>query len=126
MDSPPLIRDEEIFLRMNLAERVQHWLLISTFLLLIVTGLPLFFYEVKFFKWLLPSGRSFYVRGVIHRIAAVLMIANLIWHLFYPALTRRGRNNLKEMLPRWQDVKDAIELFGYNVGLTLFHYHRGM
>jgi cytochrome b subunit of formate dehydrogenase len=126
MDSSPLIKDEEIILRMNLAERVQHWLLITTFFFLIITGLPLFFYDVKFFKWLLPSGRSFYVRGIIHRIAAVLMIANLVWHLFYAALTRRGRDNLKEMLPRWQDIKDAIELFGYNLGLTRLLYRRGI
>jgi formate dehydrogenase subunit gamma len=120
MDSPPLIRDEEIFLRMNLAERVQHGVLISTFFLLILTGLPLFFYDVKLFKWLLPSGRSFYVRGVLHRVAAVLMIANVVAHLLYTALTKRGRDNLQAMLPRWQDVKDAFGLFGYNVGLTRY------
>jgi cytochrome b subunit of formate dehydrogenase len=126
MDSPPLIRDDEVFLRMNLAERVQHWVLISTFLLLIITGLPLFFYDFRFFRWLFPSGQSFYVRGIVHRVAAVLMIANLIAHLLYTALTRRGRDNLREMLPRWQDAKDAVGLFGYNLGLSRFLNGRGI
>ena len=126
MDSAPLIRDEEIFLRMNLAERVQHGVLISSFLLLILTGLPLFFYDVRFFQLLLPSGQSFYVRGIVHRIAAAVMIANVIAHLLYTALTRRGRDNFKEMLPRWQDVKDAVGLFGYNIGLSRFLNKRGI
>jgi len=126
MSSLPLIRDDEVFLRMNLAERIQHWLLIGTFFLLIITGLPLFFYEFKFFQWLLPTGRSFYIRGIIHRIAAVLMILNLVWHLFYAAFTRRGRHNFKEMLPRAKDIRDACEIFWYNIGLTRFLYRRGL
>jgi cytochrome b subunit of formate dehydrogenase len=125
MPNPPLIRDDEIFLRMNLAERIQHWLLITTFFLLIITGLPLFFYEFKFFKWLLPSGRAFYIRGLIHRAAALVMIANLIWHLFYTGLTKRGRRNLKEMIPKFKDIKDAFELFWHNIGITRFLYRSG-
>jgi cytochrome b subunit of formate dehydrogenase len=126
MDSPPLIRDDEIFQRMNRAERIQHWLLIATFSLLVVTGLPLFFYDIKFFQWMIPSGRAFAVRGGIHRVAAVVMIGNLVWHLFYAALTERGRHNFREMLPRWKDVRDAVEQFGYNLGLTRFLHKRGI
>jgi cytochrome b subunit of formate dehydrogenase len=126
MASPPLIRDDEIFLRMNLAERIQHWLLIGTFFLLVITGLPIFFYEFKLFQWLLPTGQSFYIRGLIHRGAAVLMIANLIWHLFYAAFTRRGRKNFIEMLPKIRDARDAFEQFWHNVGLTRFLRRRGL
>ena len=126
MDNPPLIRDDEIFLRMNLPERIQHWLLIATFSLLVLTGLPLFFYDVEFFQWMIPSGRVFFIRGIIHRVAAVVMIINLIWHLFYAAFTARGRNNLKEMLPRWKDIKDAVQQFGYNIGLSRFLSIRGI
>ena len=46
----PGIGDAEIFIRMNLAERIQHFILFITFSILIVTGLPLMFYEIKFFK----------------------------------------------------------------------------
>jgi len=126
MASPPLIRDDEVFLRMNLAERIQHWLLISTFFLLIVTGLPLFFYDFKLFKWLLPSGRAFYVRGIVHRTAAVVMIGNIVWHVLYTIFTKRGRNNLKEMLPGTKDLRDAFELFWHNIGITRFLNRRGI
>ena len=55
----PLIRDDEVFLRMNLAERIQHILLIVTFTTLIITGLPLVLYEMKIFKALFAFEKAF-------------------------------------------------------------------
>ena len=55
----PLIRDDEVFLRMNLAERIQHILLIITFTTLIITGLPLVLYEMKIFKSLFAFEKAF-------------------------------------------------------------------
>ncbi len=125
-DKTSLIRDDEIFIRMNLSERIQHILLIITFLVLIVTGLPVFFYKVPFLKSIFFTEQSFYVRGIFHRIAAVLMILNLIWHIFYSLFTSRGRENLKEMTPEIKDVKDAFEIFWHNIGITRFLYKRGI
>lgn len=122
----PLISDDEVFLRMNWTERMQHIILISTFFLLIVTGLPLFFYEIKFLKPLFSLKRSFYIRGIIHRVAAVVFILNLVWHLIYTVFSPRGRNNLKEMIPKFKDFKDAFEIFWYNLGLTRFLHKRGI
>jgi cytochrome b subunit of formate dehydrogenase len=118
MDERDLVRDDEIFCRMNLAERFQHWLLILTFFTLMATGLPLFFYEFKFFKVLLPTGRAFAVRGILHRVAAVVLILNLVWHGFYTLFTRRGRQNFKAMIPRLRDFRDAFEQFFHNLGIT--------
>jgi cytochrome b subunit of formate dehydrogenase len=118
MNDRELVRDDEVFVRMNLAERVQHYLLIFTFVTLTLTGLPLFFYEFKFFKWVLPSARAFAVRGVLHRVAAVVLAVNLVWHVFYTVSTRRGRENFKAMIPRFRDVRDAFEQFFHNVGIT--------
>ena len=126
MDSSPLIRDDEIFLRMNLTERIQHYLLIFTFFLLIVTGLPLFFYEFKLFKWFFVTEQAFYIRGIVHRFAAVVLIANLVWHLAYAAFTKRGRNNFKEMIPKFRDIQDAFEIFWHNIGVTRLLYRLGM
>ncbi|HEX2694717.1 MAG TPA: cytochrome b/b6 domain-containing protein [Acidobacteriota bacterium] len=113
-----LIRDDEIFLRMNLAERVQHILLIFSFSLLVLTGLPLMFYELHVFKSIFGFAKAFYYRGVLHRFAAVILIVDIVWHFGYTILTRRGRDNFKEMIPRPKDALDAMVLFGYNVGLA--------
>lgn len=121
-----LVRDDEIFLRMNRVERLQHILLITSFSLLVLTGLPLMFYEMRFFKAVFSYGRVFYYRGVIHRAAAVLLIADIIWHFGYTILTRRGRENFRELLPRRKDALDAVALFGYNVGLSRWLYQKGI
>jgi len=122
----PLIGDGEIFLRMNLAERIQHFVLIITFFVLIVTGLPLIFSEIKFLNWIFSPQRSFYIRGILHRIAAVALILNLIWHILYTVFTSRGRNNFKEMIPKFRDFKDAFEIFWHHAGLTRFLYRQGI
>jgi len=121
-----LIRDDEVFLRMNLVERIQHILLIVTFTTLIVTGLPLILYELKIFKSLFAFGRAFYIRGLLHRAAAVVLIVNVVWHIGYQLLTRRGRENLREMRPGWRDLRDAFQQFGYNLGLAGVLYRRGI
>jgi cytochrome b subunit of formate dehydrogenase len=120
------IKDDEIFLRMNLAERIQHFILIITFVILIVTGLPLIFYEIKFLEGIFSLQRSFYIRGILHRIAAVALILNLVWHLIYTLFTSRGWNNFKEIIPKFKDIKDAFDIFWHHVGLTRFLYRRGI
>jgi len=124
-ENPPLIRDDEVFLRMNLAERIQHIVLITTFLILMLTGLPLIFYDLKFLKPIFSLEKSFYVRGILHRVAAVGLILNVIWHVYYTIFTKRGRNNFKELLPGLKDLKDAFELFWHNLGLMRFLYRKG-
>ncbi len=126
MTGSGLIRDDEIFLRMNLAERVQHILLIVSFSLLVVTGLPLMFYELRVFKSIFGFEKAFYYRGVLHRVAAVILIVDIVWHFAYTILTRRGRDNFKEMIPLPKDALDAVSLFGYNVGLSRWFYRKGI
>jgi len=121
-----LIRDDEIFLRMNFSERVQHVLLVVSFSLLVLTGLPLMFYELRIFKSVFGFEKAFYYRGILHRTAAVILIVDIVWHTGYAILTRRGRDNFKEMIPRLKDALDAVSLFGCNVGLSRWLYRKGI
>jgi cytochrome b subunit of formate dehydrogenase len=126
MSSPPLIRDDEVFLRMNLAERLQHILLIVSFTILVLTGLPLFFTEFKIFKSVFATARAFQLRGLLHRFAAVILIADSFWHAGTVVFTKRGRQNFKDLRPRGKDVRDAVQQFGHNLGLTRFLHRRGL
>ena len=121
-----LIRDDEIFVRMNLTERGQHLLLIVSMSFLVLTGLPLMFYELRVFKSIFGFERAFYYRGILHRVAAVVLIVDIAWHFGTTILTRRGWDNFKEMMPRLKDALDAVAVFGYNVGLSGWLYRRGI
>lgn len=106
-----LIPDDEVFVRMNLAERWQHGLLAASFVVLILTGLPVLSGEVGLIR--LFAGRTAVtaLRGLVHRIAAVVLIADLAWHLAYTAFTARGRQNFRDKMPKWRDLKDALSVF---------------
>lgn len=106
-----------VYLRMTLAERIQHWLLLSTFFILVITGFALkypdSFWAVPFKA--VPHG--FDLRGWLHRAAAVLMIGDGLFHLFYLAFTGRGRRLVADMMPSLQDVRDAWLQLLFYVGL---------
>jgi len=120
--APP---SEEYFVRMSLQERLQHGLLIVSFSLLVVTGLPLMAYEWRPLQALF-SFFTFYLRGVLHRVAAVMLIVVSVWHLLYMLLTARGRETLRELRLRARDLKDAFEIFMHNLGTTSWLYRKGI
>ena len=67
--------EEHYYIRMNILERFQHHLVWTTFVTLAITGFMVEFPE----EWIAIFGKHresvFYWRGLLHRIAAVIMIA---------------------------------------------------
>jgi cytochrome b subunit of formate dehydrogenase len=106
-----------VYIRMTFSERVQHVLLLSSFLVLTITGFALKYPGSVWglpFRWI-PGG--FEARSLIHRIAAVVMVADSLFHLAYLAFTARGRKLALDMLPKIQDVKDALAQMAWYLGL---------
>lgn len=103
--------------RMRLGELWQHHLLMSSFIVLVITGFSLRFAESwitsLFFGW---EG-GFALRGLIHRIAAVVLMFASAWHAIY-LLTPRGRRFLKDMMPKLRDFFEFVQKILYNLGLS--------
>ena len=121
-----LVRDDEVFIRMTPVERLQHITLILCFVLLVLTGLPLLLDPAMWLKKLFFFETSFAWRGWIHRIAGVGLIALSVFHLFYISCTQRGRDLFWALTPKLRDVTDALESFGYNLGVTRWLYEKGV
>ena len=104
-----LASDEKYFLRLNLHERIQHHITWTTFVVLALTGFMLEFPE----KVLLIFGPfreiAFYIRGLVHRIAAVVMILNIFYQLWYILFTKSGKQYMRNLRPRFQDIKDMLQ-----------------
>ncbi len=94
-------------------QRLQHWCLLISFFALVVSGFALQYPET----WL-ASLLDETARRVIHRAAAILMLAVGAYHIVYLLITRDGRLWLKDMVPQWKDVKDVIGNFAYYLGLS--------
>ena len=105
---------EPYYRRMTMNERVQHALLLISFTTLVVTG-----FALKF-GWTIPlvgDLANTLLRSTLHRVAGVVMILLLFYHLFYVMVSRRGREILKFVFPKPVDVKQAFQYCEYLVGL---------
>jgi cytochrome b subunit of formate dehydrogenase len=109
---------DEALLRLSLNERVQHWILMATFILLALTGLPLLAPESAFAKAALFVFGGVHGRALLHRVAGVGLCATGVYHLGYLVLTRRGRRWLLDMLPRKRDLANVWEATKYFLGFS--------
>ena len=108
-----------LYLRMTLGERLQHGALFMSFFLLVVTGFMLRYPDAWWVAGIRNlSNHVFELRSIIHRIAAVIMVAASMYHLLYIAFTSRGRELLRDLSPRIQDAKDALAVMKFNLGLS--------
>ena len=64
-------------IRMSLLFRVQHLLLTVLLTVLAVTGFALMYHENSLAQWIIRLEGGVHNRGIVHRIAAVLLMANL-------------------------------------------------
>ncbi len=102
--------------RMTYNEVWQHTFLTVTFVLLVITGFSLRFSDAWWVRLLFGWEGGFPIRGIIHRVSAVLFVLTSIWHIAY-LLTDRGRQFLKDMMPANLDIKQMSQLVSYNLGI---------
>ena len=109
----------KLYIRMTLEERIQHWVLIISFFTLVLTGFMLKFPNAWWVVALRQMGGTgiFDLRGILHRIAAVVMVADSIYHIYYLFFTQRGRQFLNDIRFRIKDLTDMIQMLKYNLGL---------
>lgn len=106
------------YLRMSKSERVQHFLLFTSFITLILTGFGLKFPEAFWVKWIvyIIGDNAFEARGVVHRVASIVMIAASLYHLYYILFTERGKQLVRDFLPCKQDLFDFKDSMFYLIG----------
>ena len=101
--------------RMTVNQRWQHLILLTSFIVLVITGFALKFPN----SWIAEMlGNGERLRSVIHRVAGVVLIAAGIYHVFYLAMTREGRKLIWDFAPRPKDVFDAWGTMRYYLGLS--------
>lgn len=105
-------------LRMYPMERLQHVLLAVSFIVLAWTGFALKYPEEWWARPLLTWEATRTVRGVLHRIAALVFIGVSLLHLLTLLFSRTLRHHWTEMFPRWRDVREAVANFFYLLGLA--------
>ncbi len=104
------------YVRFPLARRIEHIVMLSSFIILGLTGLP-----QKFSSSPISIAFVGFLGGIenlrmIHHTAAVIMMIGATWHILvfgYLAFVMRTRLS---MLPSIQDLKDGWKALMYNMG----------
>jgi len=114
----PVAASGQEFERMNLHFRIPHWLVAASFPLLVWTGFALKYPNSWWAQIILRCEGGFSVRGTLHRIAAVVLISAMVYHVVHLIVSRRARVILRFLQPDIQDVADFWAIVRYNLGLA--------
>lgn len=104
--------------RFTLSERVQHALLLTSLVVLALTGLSLMFHNTFLGRLMISLEGGLTGRSLIHRWAAGLLIAVTVYHYFYTLLSKRGHSLLADYLPQKGDWSKFIQTLQFNFGMT--------
>jgi cytochrome b subunit of formate dehydrogenase len=104
---------------------VQHWILFTTFVLLVLTGFPIKFADRAWAAWLIDEIGGLHRARLIHRWAGAIMLTGFAYHLIiyiplylWREKRRTGKGWLQvvldlPMVMRWSDWKKMGHLLAY-------------
>jgi len=120
MTSPDRFASQPAHERFTRSDRVQHAVMLASFLVLTVTGLPQKFIYLnnRYLDDLIDLMGGIERVRVVHRYAATVLMLVTVYHLLAVAHRVLVRRVSLSMLPRFQDVVDALQAVRYNFGLA--------
>lgn len=104
--------------RMNLHFRIAHWMVMASFPVLVITGFALKFPETWWAQPLVMWESRLFFRGLVHRVAGVVLVASLVYHVGHLLLVRRDRAILLQMIPGLDDAHALLRMLAYNLDLA--------
>ncbi|MFQ6617741.1 MAG: cytochrome b/b6 domain-containing protein [Fidelibacterota bacterium] len=108
---------DKFIIRFSLNQRIQHWVLLISMLVLLLTGLALMFSNTWFGRFMIMIEGGIQTRGLIHRIAAIVLVGLSVYHIFYVMFTEEGHRELMALRPRLRDFRDFFQNLKYNFGM---------
>ena len=111
---------KKYYLRMTLNERVQHFIMLTSFIALVISGFALKYPDAW---WVVPlrhllGEAAFETRSITHRVFGILMILVSFYHFYYLGFTKRGKQLFLDFLPNLKDIKDTIINIKYLLGIS--------
>ncbi|MCL4534531.1 MAG: cytochrome b/b6 domain-containing protein [Bacteroidetes bacterium] len=114
--SPDAINVERQLTRFNNIQRVEHLLVLISFVALCVTGLPQKFFTAGVSEVIVEALGGIDSTRIIHRVFAGIFVLEASFHVLYLGyLLLRGRSPFG-MIPTFRDVRDFYERMLYYVG----------
>jgi formate dehydrogenase subunit gamma len=128
---------KKYFFRFTLNQRIQHAVIASSVIILVLTGMPLKFHDASWAPYLYSLFGGIQTAPLVHRIAGAILLLLFIYHLIYiiriiyknHIAPLRKNNELSAgkvlkvlltlpLMPNLKDLKDIKDLLRYYLFLT--------
>jgi cytochrome b subunit of formate dehydrogenase len=106
--------------RFSVSDRVQHVVMLVSFLVLTVTGLPqkYIYLNNHYLDALIDAMGGIELVRVVHRVAATALMVVTVFHLLAVAHRVYVKRVRLTMLPGYRDALDALQSVRFNLGLA--------
>ncbi len=114
--------ERRYYQRWSATWRWAHLLFAVSIILLVATGITLLYPNTSWAPVLERAMGGPEIAGIIHRVAAVVMVAVFAWHILYAAIhIARNWSSFKvfgpySLMPNWQDAADFTAMFKWFFG----------
>ncbi|MEI6500111.1 MAG: hypothetical protein WCP21_03685, partial [Armatimonadota bacterium] len=109
---------QSALVRMFPVERLQHFLLLTSFITLAITGMALLIPDTVVGKFIIMLCGGMSGRAIVHRVSAFIMVSNFLAQAIWLGVTKRGRGNVKELAPGFSDLRDLYQTVLLFLGLS--------
>ncbi len=111
--------DNQQYVRFGPGRRIEHWVTMLTFTLLVLTGMPQKFFETGWAKAIVWVFGSLNTMRWVHRVSGFVMAASFVVHFALGILfVMQGRKESLSLIPRKRDFTDAVQQLRYYLGLS--------
>jgi formate dehydrogenase subunit gamma len=107
---------ERYYQRWDVHQRAQHLLLVVAFTLLVLTGMPLKYSDAPSSRLLVGLIGGPGHAGVVHRVAAVMLMTAAVYHIVYLLRRLLARRLSLAMVAGRKDVEDLLGMLAYFLG----------
>ena len=110
--------NEKFYVRFSLPQRIEHWVLVISFSVLAITGLPQKFAGDRWAEIMIALMGGIETVRSVHHISAALLLFESIYHFILIAYKMFVMRVRWTMFPGMEDATDAWSAIRYNLGLS--------
>lgn len=107
------IRVERTYARFTVGQRWEHLILIVSFIVLLFTGLVQKYRTMAWSQNILSTSESLQLVQDIHHVFALLLTAEVAYHLGRSIFLLARRKLPGKIFFRWQDIRDGFQMLKY-------------
>ena len=107
---------EEFFIRFSARQRVEHIVLMVSFIVLAVTGLAQRYYTAGWGEWIILNLGGIEYTRLVHRAFGLVFTMAIVYHFSYVAYSFFLKHRKLTMVPTLKDFRDVIDALRYGFG----------